>query len=287
VRRARRAALCARTGAISGHSSLAGRLGSRRRLALGRRSRRKEHSRSGQTESSRKVSHWHSHDFLLGRPRGAAASLVRFPSAEDSRSWNCSPGPAGRQLSVARDAGWATPAAEGGPCGRFHVEHRQPIISVEPRAPGSPTRRQSPHRRGGPGVRGPEVATRGRRRSRNLREGARLEARSASGLGSITLTEFTIMRRPGIERSELEASEFALARGDHSSGRLIRSGDSNCQIRHRQAHLRVIRPVIGSSGSERGRALRVARVARPCAAVVSPGLPRRADLPRSWHLVNP
>jgi hypothetical protein len=99
----------------------------------------------------------------------------------------------------------------------------------------------------------------------------------------MTLTEPTITRRPGIERSELETPQFALARGADGSGQLIRSGDSDRLIRHRQAHPRVIRPVIGSSGSAQGLALRVVRVARPCAAVVSPGLPRRAGLPRSWH----
>jgi hypothetical protein len=190
-----------------------------------------------------------------------------------------------RQLSVGRDAGCRTRVAEGGPCGPFHVEHRQPIISLESRAPGSPTRRQSPHRRGGPGVRGPGVAPRGRGRSTwNLREGARASKRAAApGLGGITLTDPTIIRRPGIERPELETPELPLARGADGSGQLIRSGDSDRPARDRQAHLRVIRPVIGSSGSAQGLALRVVRVARPCAAVVSPELPRRAGLPRSWH----
>jgi len=175
--------------------------------------------------------------------------------------------------------------AKGGPCSPFHVEHRQPIISSESRAPGSPTCRQSPHRRGGPGVRGPGVAARGRRCSTwNLGEGARGSKRAAApGLGSMTLTDPTIIRRPGIERPELEAPELALARGAHGSGRLIRFGDSDRLIRDRQAHLRVIQPVIGSSGSAQGLALRVARVARPFAAVVSPELPRRAGLPRPWH----
>ena len=175
--------------------------------------------------------------------------------------------------------------AKGGPCSPFHVEHRQPIISSESRAPGSPTRRQTPHRHGGPGVRGPGVATRGRRRSTwNLGEGARGSKREAApGLGSVTLTDPTIIRRPGIERPERETPQLALARENHGSGQLIRFGDSDRLIRDRQAHLRVIRPVIGSSGSAQGLALRVARVARPCAAVVSLGLPRRAGLPRSWH----
>ena len=97
----------------------------------------------------------------------------------------------------------------------------------------------------------------------------------------MTLTKPTITRRPGIERWERETPELALARGAHGSGQLIRSGDSDRLIRDRQAHLRVIRAVIGSSGSAQGLALRVARVARLCAAVVSPGLPRRAGLPRS------
>jgi hypothetical protein len=73
----------------------------------------------------------------------------------------------------------------------------------------------------------------------------------------MTLTEPTIMRRPGIERSELETPELALARGDHGSGRLIRSGDSNHLIHHRQDRLRVIRSVIDSFGAAQGLALRV------------------------------
>jgi hypothetical protein len=71
------AALCARTGAICPRGPLAGRLGSRSRLALGTRNR--------QTESSRKVSHQHSHDLLRGRHR-EAASPARFSPAGDSQS---------------------------------------------------------------------------------------------------------------------------------------------------------------------------------------------------------
>jgi hypothetical protein len=116
VRRARRAAPCARTGAISAHGPLAGRLGSGSRLALGR------HRRSEESEPQRP-------DRVLPKGVVSAPGWRRpdFTPAEDSQSWNCFLGAGGRQLSVGLDTGCGTRAVRRGPYGRFHVEHRQPI----------------------------------------------------------------------------------------------------------------------------------------------------------------
>ncbi len=186
---------------------------------------------------------------------------------------------------------WAATRAVGHPWPRENLAARSTWNTVSRSSrlnhghPARQTCRQSPDAVGlvhaGQGLRpGAASVLRGTCRARGSKRAA------ASGLASMTLTEPTIMRRPGIERSELETPELALTRGDHDSGQLIRFGDSNRLIHHGQEHLRVIRPVIGSPGSAQGLALRVARVARPCAAVVGPGLPRRADLPRSWHPVR-